>query len=90
MQQVKFTQMKEGHACFDDCVGFCERWDQASFEPDYDRLPLEFFRPLLLEVFARRPFHADVLRVGAREPLTVAAVAERRAAMTHDSAAPRT
>jgi predicted HD phosphohydrolase len=24
-----------GHPCFDDCVDFCERWDQASFDPDY-------------------------------------------------------
>jgi predicted HD phosphohydrolase len=26
-----------GHAYFDDCDQFCERWDQSSFDPDYER-----------------------------------------------------
>jgi predicted HD phosphohydrolase len=24
------------HPCFDSCAEFCERWDQSSFDPDYD------------------------------------------------------
>lgn len=54
---------------FDDCAAFCERWDQASFDPDYDDLPLEFFAPMVREVFARKPYDPDVIRPGAREPL---------------------
>ena len=58
-----------GHLYFDDCAAFCERWDQASFDPDYETLPLDFFAPLVREVFARQPYDPAVLRPGAREPL---------------------
>jgi predicted HD phosphohydrolase len=45
------------HPFYDDCVEFCEQFDQNCFDPDYDSLPLEFFRPLVEEVF-RQPRHA--------------------------------
>ena len=61
-----------GHPYFDDCAAFCERWDQSSFDPDYDTLDLEFFRPMVREVFARTPYDPKVIREGAREPLVVA------------------
>jgi len=35
-------------------VRFCERWDQTSFDPDYDTQPLEHFRSMVEAVF-RRP-----------------------------------
>ena len=54
---------------FDDCAEFCERWDQASFDPDYDTLPIEHFEARVHEVFARQPYDPDVIRPGAREPL---------------------
>ena len=69
-----------GHPYFDDNAEFCERWDQASFDPDYDTLPLEFFAPMVEEVFARQAYDPDVIRPGAREPLTDKAVAADRAA----------
>lgn len=59
-----------GHPYFDDCAEFCERWDQASFDPNYDTLPLSAFAPLVEEVFAREPYDPAVIRPGAREPLT--------------------
>ncbi|RKF14135.1 HD domain-containing protein [Roseovarius spongiae] len=59
-----------GHPYFDDCAEFCERWDQASFDPDYDDLPLDFFAPMVEEVFARTPYDPDVIRPGVRVPLT--------------------
>ena len=59
----------KGHPYFDDCAEFCERWDQASFDPDYDNLPLEFFAPMVREVFARQPYDPAVIRAGEREPL---------------------
>ncbi len=42
------------HPWFDDCAAFCERWDQTSFDPDYDTLPLEHFEPMVRRVFSRR------------------------------------
>ena len=59
----------KGHIYFDDCAQFCERWDQASFDPDYAVKPLEHFAPMVREVFAREPYDPDVIRTGAREPL---------------------
>lgn len=56
-------------AYFDDCATFCERWDQSSFDPEYDTLPIEFFAPMVREVFARKPYDPVVTRAGAREPL---------------------
>ncbi len=69
-----------GHPYFDDNAEFCERWDQASFDPDYDTLPLEFFAPMVEEVFARTPYAEDVVRAGEREPLVVPKIAKARAA----------
>lgn len=60
-----------GHIYFDDCAAFCERWDQSSFDPDYENQPLEFFIPKVREVFARKPYDPNVLRTGEREPLVV-------------------
>jgi len=39
---------------YDAAVTFCEDWDQTSFDPDYDTLPLEHFRPMVEEVFSRQ------------------------------------
>jgi len=67
-----------GHAYFDDCATFCERWDQSSFDPDYDTLPLEHFRPLVEEVFARTPYDATVIQPGVRIALVDPALAQTR------------
>ena len=40
------------HEWFDDCVTFCREYDQNCFDPDYDELPIEEFRPLVTEFFA--------------------------------------
>jgi len=68
-----------GHPYFDDCAAFCERWDQASFDPDYDTLPLEFFAPMVREVFARTPYDPTVIKPGHRAPLVDGARAHHRA-----------
>ncbi|MGI9354302.1 MAG: HD domain-containing protein [Rhizobiaceae bacterium] len=67
-----------GHRYFDDCETFCERWDQASFDPDYENLPLSFFAPMVDEVFGRKAYDARVVRDGKREPLMDEAVAAGR------------
>ncbi len=67
-----------GHPYFDDCAEFCERWDQSSFDPDYDTLPIDFFAPMVREVFARRPYDPKVIRAGERIPLTDARASAAR------------
>lgn len=44
-----------GHPHFEACADFCERWDQASFDPDYETMPLEAFEPMVRRLFAREP-----------------------------------
>ncbi|MEM7407595.1 MAG: peptidase [Pseudomonadota bacterium] len=58
-----------GHPYFDDCAEFCARWDQPAFDPAYPQESLDFFRPLVLDVFSRRAFDPAVLRPGARKAL---------------------
>ena len=43
----------QDHPYYDACVRFCERWDQASFDPDYPTKPLGYFAPMVQEVFSR-------------------------------------
>jgi len=69
-----------GHAYFDDCAEFCERWDQSSFDPDYDTLDIEFFRPMVRRVFDRKPYDPDVIAQGVRKPLVDENAAAARAA----------
>lgn len=69
----------KGHAYFDDCATFCEQWDQSSFDPDYDSLPLDHFRDMVREVFAREPYDPDVMLPGVRVPLQDATLAAARA-----------
>ena len=38
------------HPFYQDCVDFCEKWDQTSFDPDYPALPLEYFEPMVRKV----------------------------------------
>ena len=53
------------HPWYQDTVDFCHKWDQSSFDPDYESLPLEFFEPMVRRIFAREPFsEARTGRVG--------------------------
>ena len=73
----KRDQYKD-HRYFNDCAMFCERWDQASFDPDYDSLPLSFFKPMVVEVFARQPY--DSMIISASDlPLVDSEIAKVRA-----------
>ncbi|MEA3251333.1 MAG: HD domain-containing protein [Pseudomonadota bacterium] len=55
------------HPWYQSCVDFCERYDQAAFDPDYPTPPLEHFAPMLRRVFARTPFDPAV--IGEEHPL---------------------
>jgi predicted HD phosphohydrolase len=54
----------EGHQHYKACVDFCERWDQSSFDPDFDTKPLEHFAPLVHEVYGREAYDPEVLKAG--------------------------
>ena len=41
------------HPYYQDCVDFCERWDQRSFDPDYPSKPLEYFIPAIERLFSK-------------------------------------
>jgi len=42
-----------GHPHFEYCAEFCHRYDQNSFDPAYESMPLEAFEPMLRKVLAR-------------------------------------
>ncbi len=44
------------HKYYNDCLEFCEKYDQASFDPNYKSLPLKEFEPLVRRIFARKPY----------------------------------
>ena len=41
-----------GESCFDLTAQFADDWDQQTFDPDYDTLPLEHFEERLRALFA--------------------------------------
>ncbi|MEE9229684.1 MAG: HD domain-containing protein [Acidobacteriota bacterium] len=41
------------HLYFNDAAEFCALYDQCSFDPEYDTLPLATFEPMLRRLFAR-------------------------------------
>jgi predicted HD phosphohydrolase len=40
---------------YDACVRFCADWDQNCFDPSYRNKPLEYWEPMVREIFARQP-----------------------------------
>jgi predicted HD phosphohydrolase len=46
------------HRWFEACAEFCEKYDQNCFDSDFEHRPLEFFRPMVEEIFARAPWTA--------------------------------
>ncbi|HUZ13218.1 MAG TPA: HD domain-containing protein [Caulobacteraceae bacterium] len=41
-----------GHPSFEACAQFCHLYDQSSFDPAYDTMPLDAFEPMLRRVCA--------------------------------------
>jgi predicted HD phosphohydrolase len=52
----------QDHPWFAACCRFCERWDQASFDPNYPSKPLTYFMPMLRQVFSRPAFDPAFLQ----------------------------
>jgi predicted HD phosphohydrolase len=67
-----------GHRWYGACAAFCERWDQASFDPDYPSQPLAAFEPLVRSIFGRQAH--DPRYVSAPPSASPAPVADRRGA----------
>ncbi len=42
-----------GHESFEACAHFCEKYDQAAFDPNYDSAPLSFFEPMVRRVMEK-------------------------------------
>lgn len=42
------------HPWYGSCERFCERWDQASFDPDFAAKPLAYWEPMVREIFGRK------------------------------------
>ena len=43
------------HKYYQATVDFCEKWDQKSFDPEYDSFPLEHFEPMVRNLFSKQP-----------------------------------
>ena len=41
------------HPYYQPSIEFCELYDQNCFDPDYDSLPLDFFKPMLKAFFSK-------------------------------------
>ena len=46
----------KNHKYYQDTVDFCEKWDQKSFDPNYNSLTLDDFRPYVKKIFSRTPY----------------------------------
>ena len=43
------------HPHYQDAVDFCEKWDQKSFDPNYESYSLEYFEPKVRKLFSKEP-----------------------------------
>ena len=45
------------HKYYQDAINFCEKWDQASFDPNYKSMTFRIFLLLWLKkIFSRKPY----------------------------------
>jgi len=49
---------------YEYCAQFCHLYDQAAFDPEYESEPLEFFEPMVQQVFGRKAYDPDIIRAG--------------------------
>lgn len=50
------------HPWFESCNHFCEKYDQAAFDPAYPTKPLSHFEPMLRTIFSRKPFDPAIIQ----------------------------
>jgi predicted HD phosphohydrolase len=49
----EIREKHRGKPHFEACAEFCEKYDQAAFDPNYESAPLSFFEPMVRRVMAR-------------------------------------
>lgn len=57
------------HPHFEACAEFCEKYDQAAFDPDYESEQLAFFEPMVRRVMAR-PLASAYAKAAEDQPET--------------------
>ena len=50
------------HHWFDACEKFCHDWDQVSFDPTFPAKRLDYFIPMIYEIFSRPAFNPDIIK----------------------------
>ncbi len=68
-------EIYRGSEYFQSCADFCERWDQSAFDPQYRSENLDFFAPMVRQVFARKAYDAGVVQKGVIKGLPIVAAA---------------
>ena len=48
------SERLQEHPAFERTIRFCKMWDQISFDPNYETLPLSVFVPMLESVFGQK------------------------------------
>ena len=46
----------KNHKYYKATINFCEKYDQSSFDPNYKSMSLEEFKPMVRNIFSRKPF----------------------------------
>ena len=46
----------KGHDFYQEAINFVDKWDQASFDPNYNTMRLKEFIPLVGKIFSRDPY----------------------------------
>ena len=54
-QDPNLRDRYKDHEWFEDAAYFVANYDENCFDPDYDNLPMDFFVPMVHEVFGREP-----------------------------------
>jgi predicted HD phosphohydrolase len=54
-RDINERDMYRDNPYYDATVRFCAEWDQNCFDPAYQHKPLDYFEPMVRELFAREP-----------------------------------
>ena len=52
----KWRSTYRGHPVFERTALFCEKWDENSFDPEFDTMLFWAFEPMVRRLFAKKPF----------------------------------
>ena len=54
-EDKNLREQYKDHPYYQDCIDFCAKWDQKSFDPKYKTQPLKHFIPMIETIFSREP-----------------------------------